>query len=83
MPLKYHLKELVYDKCIAEGENSDQPSEIEMCSESESIFLPTTEEESGNETTESEAPRSNPPSLLSTEREAMERPPPNSPTEET
>ncbi|XP_050706409.1 uncharacterized protein LOC126991775 isoform X1 [Eriocheir sinensis] len=83
MPLKYHLKEVFSDMCIAEGEEetSDQPSEMEVCSESESMFQPTTEEESGNETTESEAPRSNPPSLLSAEREAKDVPPPSTPTE--
>lgn len=84
IPLKYYLKEVFSDKCAAkvEEESSDQPSEMEMCSESESMFQPTTEEESGNETTESEAPKSNPPSLLSTEGEAKKTPPLGIPMEE-
>ncbi|XP_050720544.1 uncharacterized protein LOC127000641 isoform X4 [Eriocheir sinensis] len=77
MPLSYYLKKVFNDKCAAEveEESSDQLTDMEMCSESESMFQPTTEEESGNETTESEAPKSNPPSLLSTEGDAKKTPP--------
>lgn len=87
MPLKYYLKIVFSEKSTAEleEESSDQPSEMEIdksISEPESLFQPTTEEESGEETTESEAPKSNPPSLASTEREAMETPPPTTATEE-